>query len=288
MNRNLKARGPHLAGLAMLMLVSAAAVALTSCSANPDEEDSASVALSHIHALVTNRADDSLLAATHEGVFRIEGGAATRVGTGRQDTMGFAARGPDSFYASGHPAPEVGGPSHLGLLVSSDGAKTWTTKSMEGKADFHGLAPTKDGVYGFNSVTSKLMHSADGSTWTDLVGGNFYDIAADPKDSKKLLLTTPEGVQTYDRGSTPQAVPNTVGIALIESTSAETIIGLKTDGQVVTSTDGGQSWTPTGELRQGDIQALGAYEDTIQVATTTGIYTSDDGGKSWKRILEIR
>ncbi len=268
------------------VLVSVVMVALVGCSATPDDGPSSPEGISHIHALVTNPADESLLAATHEGVFRIEDGVAKRVGTGRQDTMGFAARGPDSFYASGHPAPDDGGPPHLGLIASSDGAKTWTTESMEGEADFHALAPTEEGVYGFNSVTSQLVHSVDGRNWTDLIGGNFYDIATDPKDLKKLLLTTPDGLQTYERGGKPRTVPKTAGIALIEWLSDGTIVGLKVDGRVVTSTDG-HRWTASGEVAEGDVQALGANGDTIQVATTTGIYTSDDDGKTWKRILEI-
>ncbi len=272
----------------LIIVVSAALVALAGCSTTPDNGPPLPEGLSHIHALVTNPADESLLAATHEGVFRIEDGSATRVGKGRQDTMGFAARGPDSFYASGHPAPDAGGQPRLGLIGSSDGAKTWTEVSLGGEADFHALAPTEDGVYGVNSLTSRLMHSVDGSTWTDLIGGNFYDIATDPKDLKKLLLTTPDGLQTYERGGEPQTVPKTAGIALIEWTTDGTIVGLKVDGRVVTSTDGGHRWTASGKVAQGDVQALGANGDAIQVATTTGIFTSTDSGKTWKRILEIK
>jgi len=268
--------------------VSGLMLAMTAACSNEPTEDpgQAKTAVSHVHALVTNPADGSLLAATHEGVFKIENGAAALVGKGRQDTMGLAVIGPDQFYASGHPEPGKGTSPHLGLIKSIDATTTWTAMSMEGQADFHSLAPTKTGVYGYNSVTSTLMHSEDGKEWTDLLKTGLYDIAADPQDPERLLLTTEEGVQTYQRGATPELIPGTAGIALIEWVDDGSIIGLKVDGRVVVSNDEGLSWSPAGNVK-GDIAAFGASPDAWQVATSDGIFQSTDEGKTWDKILDV-
>lgn len=271
-----------------ILAMSGLVLAVTAACSNGSTEDpgQAKTSVSHVHALVTNPADGSLLAATHKGVFKIENGTAALVGKGRQDTMGLAVIGPDQFYASGHPEPGQGTSPHLGLIKSIDATTTWTTMSMEGQADFHSLAPTKTGVYGYNSVTSTLMHSADGKEWTDLLKTGLYDIAADPQDPERLLLTTEEGVQTYQRGATPELIPGTVGIALIEWADDGSIIGLKVDGSVVVSNDESLSWSPAGNVK-GDIAAFGASPDAWQVATSDGIFQSTDKGKTWDKLLDV-
>ena len=273
--------------LAVLTVSGLVLTVTAACSNEPTEDPGqAKTAVSHVHALVTNPADGSLLAATHEGVFKIESGAARLIGQGRQDTMGLAVIGPDQFYASGHPEPSKGTSPHLGLIKSTDATKTWTTMSMEGQADFHSLVPTETGVYGYNSVTSTLMHSEDGKEWTDLLKADMYDIAADPQDTERLLLTTQQGVQTYRRGAEPELIPETAGIALIEWADDSSIIGLKVDGRIVVSNDEGRSWSPAGNVK-GDIEAFGASPDAWQVATSDGIFESTDKGKTWARILDV-
>lgn len=283
-------RGPGTRGrrklpapLVFSLIVATAAACLSNSVTDPGK---AGPAVSHVHALVTNPADGSLLAATHQGVLKIEGGKATLVGKGRQDTMGLAVRGPDRFYASGHPEAGADSPPHLGLIASDDGTETWRTMSLAGQADFHTLAPTENGVYGYNSVASMLMYSGDGEEWTDLFRGAMHDIAVDPDDPDHLLLTTEKGVEDYRRGSDPKVLAETEGIALIEWVDERTVVGLTVDGRVLTSTDAGKRWTDAGRV-SGDIEALGADTDGWQVATTDGIFESTDQGKSWRSILDL-
>ena len=279
--RRARAGTPYATLVFSLIFATAAA-----CSSNPgSDQREAGPAVSHVHALVTNPADGSLLAATHEGVFKIEGGQATLVGKGRQDTMGLAALGPDRFYASGHPEAGADAPPHLGLILSEDGTETWKTMSMAGRADFHSLAPTSSGVYGYNSVASMLMYSSDGKEWTNLFRGAVHDIAVDPNGPGHLLLTTENGVEDYREGSEPKVLAKTEGIALIEWSDKRTVVGLTVDGNVLMSTDAGRKWSAAGSVK-GDIEALGANADGWQVATTNGIFASTDLGKSWRNILD--
>ena len=258
-------------------------VSAFACS-NKQSPTPAGATVSHVHALATNPSDGSLLAATHRGVFRIEDGKGTLVGNGRQDTMGFAVRGPDSFYASGHPEPGADSFGHLGLIATDDGAKTWTTLSLEGQADFHSLAPTKSGLYGYNSLSSTLMHSSDGKAWTELFQGAITDLAADPNDPDHLLLTTETGVQDYQRGSRPTPIAGTSGIALAEWADRRTVVGLSVNGNVLVSTDTGRNWSSAGHV-EGGIEALGTSAKGWQVATAKGIFESTDKGITWHRIL---
>jgi hypothetical protein len=61
----------------------------------------------HIHGVGINRADDSIVVATHSGLFRAARGEqrAERVGDRHQDTMGFTVVGPTSSSAQGIPTP---------------------------------------------------------------------------------------------------------------------------------------------------------------------------------------
>lgn len=276
-----RSRRPSGATLVFSLIFATAAACSSGPASGPAETGPA---MYHVHALVTNPADGSLLAATHQGVFKIEAGKATLVGKGRQDTMGLAVLGPGRFYASGHPEAGADSPPHLGLIASDDGAKTWKTMSLAGTADFHALAPTKTGVYGYNSVASTLMYSGDGKEWVDLFQGVVFDIAVDPDDPDHLLLTSEEGVQDYRRGSDPVLRAGTSGIALVEWADKQTVVGLAADGEVLVSTDAGRTWSPAGSVK-GGIKALGANAEGWQVATTEGIFESTDKGKTWRNIF---
>ena len=204
--------------------------------------------LEHIHGLGVDPADGALYAATHHGVFRLAGdGAATRMGEGRQDTMGFTIAGPRHFLASGHPAPGGGGPDHLGLVESTDAGVTWTTLSLPGQADFHALRFRHGVVYGLNSVTGQLMASRDKTTWESRSTLGPRDLAVSPTDPQLLLATTASGpVRSTDGGRTWTTAGGPV-LALLDWQSIDRLWGVATTGGVLRSADGGASWTKTGQ-----------------------------------------
>ena len=105
------------------------------------------VGVIHVHGLGVDPADGTLYAATHSGLFRIDGaGDAERVGEHWHDLMGFTVVGPNRFVASGHPDLRTDLPPLLGLVESDDGGVTWTSRSLLGDADFHALEAVGDRV----------------------------------------------------------------------------------------------------------------------------------------------
>ncbi|NAE18338.1 exo-alpha-sialidase, partial [Enterococcus hirae] len=119
--------------------------------------------MDHIHGLGVDPADGVLYAATHNGLFRVSSqGKATRVTSQRQDTMGFTVVGPNTFLGSGHPdrADNPDLPSQLGLIRSTNAARTWKAVSLVGEADFHALHVAHGVLYGWDSSTGELMASS--------------------------------------------------------------------------------------------------------------------------------
>ena len=112
-----------------------------------------------VGSLAVNPADATLWMATNTGLFRVpgEGEAPVRV-TGRLTTPDGAGAisaqlvvrftGPDELLGSGHPASDSGLPPALGLIRSDDAAKTWTSVSELGTADFHAIELSGDRLIG--------------------------------------------------------------------------------------------------------------------------------------------
>lgn len=110
-------------GVVLHLLLSLVLLAFA-CSTSGENADG-DPGLSHVHGLGVNPADGKLYAASHQGVFRIDGESAVRQGV-FQDTMGFTVVGSDRFLASGHPDPKNSAPLKpgmqplLGLIESTD------------------------------------------------------------------------------------------------------------------------------------------------------------------------
>ena len=75
--------------------------------------------------------------------------------------MGFTVVGPDHFLAGGHPGDESS--ASVGLIESTDAGATWTSLSLNGRADFHSLQARHGFVYGYDygHPTGEFMVTAD-------------------------------------------------------------------------------------------------------------------------------
>ncbi|MGH3432588.1 MAG: F510_1955 family glycosylhydrolase [Thermocrispum sp.] len=240
--------------------------------------------LAHIHGLGINPANGELYAGTHHGVFRIpEKGEPEQVAGRTQDFMGFTILGPDHFLASGHPGPDdADSPPNLGLLKSTDGAKTWRTRSLSGEVDFHGLEAKHGQVYGYDSQTGRLMVSKDETRWDRRAQVPLDDIAVSPDDSDVVLATMQQGpARSTDGGRTFAAIDGAPLLVLLDWPSEKRLVGVAPDGAVHTSADGGKNWTKGGSV-PGQPAALTTHgKAEVYVATESGIHHSTDGGKTF-------
>ncbi len=98
---------------------------------------------------------------------------------------------PDLFLGSGHPDAREQLPPYLGLISSSDRARSWRPISLLGEADFHVLRARGTAVYGFDSGSQRLLASKDaGETWKKLPAPEaLLDLAIDPSDPEHLLAS---------------------------------------------------------------------------------------------------
>lgn len=264
-----------------------AGVLLAGCGSSPNDVASGSTAaeaFGHIHALEVNPADNRLYVATHNGLFVHQDGGFERVGKGRQDMMTFTIAGPDRFLISGHPAPGTDAPAHLGLAESTDAGTSWRPLSLEGEVDFHALATDGDRVYGVDSQTGRLMMTADGKRWRTVGELPAIDVALDPANPQRLLLTGGDGgLVELDHAGKPTRVESAPSLVLLDWVNKDLVVGAGPQGALYRSADAGKSWQKAGSL-PGAPQALTATRSRWYAATEAGILSSKDAGKTWSQM----
>ena len=115
------------------LIIAAMVYANPSGSANVSEEPE----LAHAHGLAVDVANPNrLLIATHHGLLQLENESSlSRVGTARDDYMGFTPHPSDAttFFSSGHPVR--GG--NLGFQKSTDGGISWTKQPSPARRGVH-------------------------------------------------------------------------------------------------------------------------------------------------------
>ena len=240
----------------------------------------------HVHGLGVNPKDGALFAATHTGLFRIAEGKAERIAGRYQDTMGFTVIGPDHFLGSGHPDlrdyRDGKLPGLMGLMESKNAGQTWTSQSLLGKADFHGLAYAHGRAYGFDSTGGRFMVSNDGKTWDTRASINLLSFSVNPVDPDLILGTTDRGLQvSRDGGRTWSRLP-APSLVLVAWPDTDLVIGLDAKGTTYVTHDEGRTWKENGTLA-GPPAALVATSGRLYAAVhEQGIYRSDDLGVSWR------
>ncbi|MCH9732559.1 MAG: glycoside hydrolase [Actinomycetia bacterium] len=252
---------------------------------------SSAAALGHIHAMGVNPADDTLYAGTHYGVYRFPADQnPERVGKVVQDFMGFTVIGPDHFLGSGHPsAQDTDQPGSLGLIESTDGARSWKPLSLSGEADFHALVYRHDRVYGQDSHSGAVMISTDMRTWQRRAVLSAIDLAVSPHDRTDILATTAEGLQrSRDDATTFTPLAASPPLVFVSWPDQGPLVGVDAAGTVYTSDDPDTGWQARQSLASRP-QALFAVGDgVVFVATEQAIERSDDHGVSFSpyRILQ--
>ncbi|MEM5462035.1 hypothetical protein VSR69_46105, partial [Paraburkholderia phytofirmans] len=138
---------------------------------------------------------------------------------------------------------ETDQPVHLGLIESTDAAKTWEGLSLQGEADFHALEPAGDRLYGYDSNNGVLKITRDKQRWADLARVGVTDLAVNPDDPDDLLVTDSRAA-VLRLGETQElrAVPASPRLAFVDWPSRDLLVGVAPEGTVHRSSDAGGSW----------------------------------------------
>lgn len=287
---------PLALGAAALALVALTGCAATSATSDTDatphgadrSHDGVPVVpaeYGHVHGMAVNPADGLLYLGTHSGTLAVDGRTITHVGESTIDLMGFAAAGPDHFYASGHPGPHDDLPNPVGLIESTDGGRTWQPLSLTGEVDFHALGAAGDQVYGFSG---RLVRTSNGTDWTpgaaDLAPAS---IAVDPADGDRVVATTEHGpVLSTDAGQSFTHLEGAPLLLFVAWATPDGLWGVSPEGTVYASADAGRSWD-----ERGDVDAPAAFtageDGTVVVATAAEILRSADGGETFEPVAEV-
>ncbi|WNV74807.1 F510_1955 family glycosylhydrolase [Geodermatophilus sp. DSM 44513] len=266
--------------------VTALTVALAGCTgAGPAPDAAPAVAtgsvldLTHVHGAALDPGDGTLLLATHHGLLELGDGGPVAVGP-VIDLMGFAVVGPDHYLASGHPGPQVDLPQPVGLIESTDGGRTWTPVSRQGRSDFHALTVSDAGVLGYDG---SLVRSGDGRAWEQLpIGAEPHTLAAAP-DGTSVLATTQEGLQRSTDGGASWTAVEGAPLLQVVTWAGGAAVGVDPAGTVWTSEDGASTWrrgAALGSPPQAVAATAGPDGLRVVVVTADGVVESGDGGRT--------
>lgn len=259
-------------------VVSVAGLVLTACSAPSSSSGGQDVAITHIHTALRDPGSGDLLLATHQGLFRLDGGALRPVGPG-MDLMSFTIDSDGTYLASGHPNVESDLPEPLGLITSDDRGITWTVASRGGESDFHSLTSSGTTLTGFDGT---LRTTQDRATWQEHAIPSPPRVLAASLDGT-LLATTARGLlRSQNDGVTWTTLTPPRPAVLVTWADESTAVSVTAEGTIATSTDSGDTWT-LGATALGEVTSLSAGRtaegalEVIAVTADTVVRTLDQG-----------
>jgi photosystem II stability/assembly factor-like uncharacterized protein len=257
--------------------------------------------------------DGTTYVATHEGLFSTKdmGSSWNKVGSVKDDLMGFNLRPDGKMMTSGHPGEDSKYPNPMGVLVSNDKGMSWKEVEYVGKIDFHVLTTYHHDpkiVYGLNQMGegkygAGIFKSVDGGKNWDKVEPKglpndlmkVYSLIVLPENKDTLLAGTEAGVMiSKDSGANWDMFDDTRLItAMTVMPNGKDILSYSMSDMVsgvMISKDGGESWTSLGlDLGQDAASAISVNQkDENQIAVGTfspSMYVTKDGGKNWDQII---
>jgi len=257
--------------------------------------------------------DGTTYIATHEGLFSTKnvGGTWNKVGSAKDDFMGFHLRSDGTMLTSGHPGTDSEYPNPMGVLISKDKGLHWKEVEYVGKIDFHTLTTYQidpNVMYGLNDMGTGqygagIYKSFDGGKkWTkvepkglpsDLM--KVHALLVLPEDKNNLLAGTENGVMiSKDGGENWDMFDDTRLItAMTVMPNGKDTIAYSMDNAaagVMISENSGQSWKSLGlNLGQDAASSISVNqkdEKQITVSTfSTSLYETKDSGENWKQII---
>ncbi len=179
----------------------------------------ASIKASHVHGLAVDPGDTRrLYLATHNGLYALVNDKEVQwVGKSLDDFMGFSPHptDPNVLFSSGH--PKSGG--NIGFQKSTDGGVSWekiSNANPSGPADFHAMfihPANPDHIYGWFKL--RVHRSLDGGkTWEVLPKQppEVLSFAGDPRDENVLYLgTIGDLLMSTDKGESWTSMTEQIG-----------------------------------------------------------------------------
>ncbi|RVW03688.1 F510_1955 family glycosylhydrolase [Rhodococcus spongiicola] len=258
-------------------ILSAAALVLVGCSGagqptTPEPATAPAVALdtalTHVHGLHV-RADGTVLAGTHTGLYALDSaGGTSRVGDSDDDFMGLTGvPGTDTLYSSGHPGVSSDAPNPLGLRGSNDGGTTWSDRSLGGQTDFHALASDGRLLVGFDGAEGLAVSTDAGYNWTRGASVDAYALAM---TTAAVWALTPDGLMRSTDGAQSFAAAVDSPTLVLLAGAGDALWGIDASGDAWRSRDG-VDWQKVD--RVGAVDALTAVDyDTAYAATNQAFF----------------
>jgi len=203
-----------------------------------------------------------------------------RFGTADVHSLAFAG-GDSNHVLFGH---------HGGLLESRDGGRTWTALAV--REDAMSMTPADDASI---VIAGHLVLTAShdgGATWSsipaDLPSLDIHGFTRDPLDPARMwaYLATGGLWESTNFGAhwTEVRADNVILPLAVRDGATTRLLGVDADG-LVTSIDGGRTWTTRGTPPTFPMTALAATPDgrTVYAGAPDGLFRSDDGGRTWGR-----
>ena len=235
--------------------------------------------VSHIHHVKV--VENKVLVLTHEGLYELVSKKEMKlVGKDKIDVMGFTTLG-ETWVASGHPSQGSKMPNPIGVMKSLDGGSNWKAVSLVGKVDFHFLEGAGSDLYGADSQSGNLLHSADsGMTWKSLGTNTFTDIAVSPEMSgMAIAVKNSELLLTDNAFKSTSKIMSKLKITQIEWNKSG--LYALSGSSLYNSTNFGKSWKKLSSFK-GATGILSASDRLMLVTVGADIYTSSNAGKKFK------
>ncbi len=246
--------------------------------------------IGHVHDLVVE--GDTLLAATHRGLLRLDDGTFRAVGDEIHDLMALVTMPNGDLVASGHPDLRLekyrveGAPSFLGLARSADDGETWKVVGLLGEADFHALVGRGDGIVGGDSTGTVWWFDADGDGQpVGSIPFDINDLAVSFDNPAVIVATSWDGelAVSEDAGLTWELQPDAPAILEVEWTAAG-LTGATAAGRLWTAADSTGPFELVGEV-PGEVESLLVGDAGTWVATHGGQIYRQDAGGSWTPLV---
>jgi hypothetical protein len=293
-------------------LMAAASLVVTGCSSSGEEEykfiEAESGNIEHLHGAGYPNDKEAFVIATHNGLYKYEGGKWLEANSEKHDYMGFYPYS-EGFYSSGHPEEGSDLKNPLGLIKSTDYGKSMEKLAFYGETDFHYLAAGYESgaVYVLNQEPNSSLESGlyltedEGENWSKKEMSGFDStgiggMAVHPTDKNTMAIASRDGLfLSEDGGDNFSAVTEgkmTTGILLGEKTG------------MYSSIDNGEITLVEFDLESGKetpLQAPALKEENPIMHITQNpsepsewtivtykndIYRTTDNGENWEEIMD--